>query len=91
MSKPRTYAEGGRIGGRKRWANVPPEERSRLLKRARAAAEIKKRRRLRAVRALLWAIDEAVSIPKTVAEAAAKVRQEYGIPHDCRFLEDLDD
>lgn len=37
MKKYLTTAEAGKMGGKKRWENIPPEERSREMKRVRLA------------------------------------------------------
>jgi hypothetical protein len=37
MKKYLTTAEAGKMGGKKRWENVPPEERSKTMKEVRLA------------------------------------------------------
>jgi len=40
-----TGRQGGKVGGKLRWANVPPEERSAHAKKAVAAREAKRRKK----------------------------------------------
>jgi hypothetical protein len=40
----RLGSQGGKLGGKSRWKDVSPEERSAQMKRVRAAALVKKRR-----------------------------------------------